>query len=153
LNRYSLYNYQITKKRSQAQDVLGDGASIMNQTEKFSYFFSEKGPILVINLIGPIAKHNSRDIEQCLNKCKKIQADWVIVNFRDVPTFVDKSFLVPTLARFQKTIRDAKANLLLSGLHPEFKMLLKESGCLREEELRNNLTEALQSLIAQKAAA
>jgi anti-anti-sigma regulatory factor len=125
----------------------------MNQNDKFSYFFSEKGPILVINLIGPIAKSNSRDIEQCLHKCKKIQAEWVIVNFRDVPNYIDKSYLVPTLARFQKTIRDCKARLMLSGLHPEFRELLKECGCLREEELRNNLTEALQSLIVNKAAA
>ena len=123
------------------------------ENEKFSFFFSEKGPVVIINLIGPISKSYSRDVEECIHRCKGLHADWVIVNFRDVPNVIDKNFMVPALARFQKTIREHKAKLLISGLHPEIKAILKESGCLREEELRNNLTEALRSLMEQKTAA
>lgn len=119
-----------------------------------SYFLAEQRSIVIVTLLGPLSRMGAPVLEKCLQELLPKSCTWVIINFRDVPPEIEATIL-PTLARFLKDLRTHGASLRLSSMHPALRERLGERGILREDELVNNLQEALKSLAqpAAKAAA
>ncbi|MEK6578818.1 MAG: STAS domain-containing protein [Bdellovibrionota bacterium] len=109
-----------------------------------TYFLSSKKSILIISLVGPITRAGSAVLEKCIVEVSKTDAQFVVINFRDVSKEIDRH-AYPALVRLQKIVRDRHAELKLSGMHPDLVELLGESGLIRGNELCMNLTQALQS--------
>lgn len=124
---------------------------LQQKESTLTYFLAEKNRILVISLIGPLAKVNTPTLENCIREVKERSPQWVILNFRDVPPEVDKT-VVPQIARLQKLVREKPAILRLSSIHPELKKFLEYEGLVRSDEVCNNLAEALKSLPLEKVA-
>lgn len=113
-----------------------------------TFFISEQKQILVATLVGTLERRSTPILEECAQEIAKRDVRWVILNFRDVPKDLDLS-LIPLLARIQKQIRARPAELRLAAIHPELKKILFDRGILRQEELCDNLAQALQSLSLQ----
>ncbi|OFZ55602.1 MAG: hypothetical protein A2428_12135 [Bdellovibrionales bacterium RIFOXYC1_FULL_54_43] len=124
----------------------------MNDSEKLTYFIAEKNNIVVISLIGPLLRGNAHVLEACMDEISRRHVRFVIVNFRDVPNTMDRT-VIPALARLQRLIRSKPAVLRMSSIHPELRRTLETQGILRPEELANNLSDALKSLVVDANAA
>jgi anti-anti-sigma regulatory factor len=112
---------------------------------KLSYFLSEKKGILIVSLIGPLNRSGREVLEACSKDILASGARWVILNFRDVGAEIE-TFLIPALAQLQKDIRKKPADLRIAGLHPGLRHTLEGRGVLRQQEISNNLAEALQAI-------
>ncbi len=111
--------------------------------QKLSYFLSKKQSILIVSLIGPLIRENAHVLEECIREVEATPAEWVILNFRDVPAPMDKA-LFPALARLYKMLSSKReSHLRISSLHPDLRIPLLESGIFHADDLSNNLSEAL----------
>lgn len=117
----------------------------MTDTDQLTYFLSEKKNILVVTFVGPLVRGSAHILEKCIQELSKREATWVILNLRDVPGTVDRS-VFPAFARLQKNVRDRKACLRMSALHPSLRLALDEQGLVRADETSDSLAEALSSL-------
>ena len=91
-------------------------------------------------------------LDACLTTVSELKAvDWVIINFRGVPSTVDRN-IFPLLANLQKAIRSKPARLRLNAIHPDLRKLLLEQGLIWKEEITNCLTEALQQVMSKAPA-
>lgn len=115
------------------------------------YFLSEKNAILIVSFAGAMDRASGAVMEQCLKEIEERSAQFLILNFHDVPS-VDRSFVAP-LARLKKHARDHGMMLKICYLVPSQRTWLEAQGVLEPAQVANNLAEALQSLpIAKKAA-
>jgi anti-anti-sigma regulatory factor len=103
---------------------------------------------MIVSWVGSFAHEAVEVIEKCRGEVSKSQAQWVIMNLRDLKPAMDRT-AIPTFARLQKTVREKPAVLKLSSVHPELRSFLDSQGLLRMEELANNLTEALQMILRE----
>lgn len=110
-----------------------------------THYFERDYSILVVTLVGPISEENIPIFLQCADQISKSTAKWVIVNFRDVPSILDKT-LVPSLQKLLNLIRTRPAGLRLSGIHPQLRKVLEEQNIALEGEIASNFAEALDSL-------
>lgn len=110
-----------------------------------NFFISEQKHIVIATLVGALDRKCASTLEECGQEIRRRNPRWVILNFRDVTKEFDPS-LVPFLARIQKETRALPSELRLAALHPELRKVLVGHGILRQEELCDNLAQALQSL-------
>lgn len=120
------------------------------EVPKLTYLIAEKKFVLVISFVGPLVRSNLSVFEECMREVEKRGASFIILNFRDVPSSVDRT-VFPAVARLQKLIRLKPAALRMTALHPELRKVLDEQGLLRAAEVANNLGEALQSAVVQQS--
>jgi len=110
-----------------------------------AHFYDKDYSILIVTLIGPVVEINASIFLECLNQISKASSKWVVVNFRDVPSHLDPSFLY-LFSYLRETVRRKGAELKLSGLHPHLKKMLQENELVHPAEIENNLAEAIESL-------
>jgi anti-anti-sigma regulatory factor len=115
------------------------------EPKTLKYFVANHKAIAVVTLVGSLTKATSQSLEECLSEILKSDAKWVVLNFRDVEPQVERT-VFPALARFQKLIREKCVALRVTSFHPELKKLLNDYGLIRTDELKNNLTDAIQTL-------
>ncbi|MEK6705754.1 MAG: STAS domain-containing protein [Bdellovibrionota bacterium] len=113
---------------------------------KLEFFLAEKGPILIVNLVGPLLKRNADYAEECIQAVSASSAKWVIMNFRDVPPVFDEEICASIYSSLKKAVWKKAGSIRLSAVHPELRKVLIKRGLLSEDEVANNLTEALQKL-------
>lgn len=134
-----------------------------NTSSRLHYYMAESHssahdfPILMVTLIGEISQSNSSDHIQCLEEISKSTAKWVIVNFRDVfsranlpnqdpSLFVCDDAFAQFIDQLRKKIHSRNGHLRLSGIPLTVRQFLEERQLILQNELANNLKEALASL-------
>lgn len=124
---------------------------MIQQPGELSYFISEKAissqnsTLLLIALAGPINRSNASVLDRLIEEIDKKSAGWVVINMRDVGHSMERTQF-SVFAKLQKTIREKPAELKLCSIHPDLKKTLQDAGLLRQNEISNNLPEALASL-------
>jgi anti-anti-sigma regulatory factor len=112
-----------------------------------THFYSKDYSLLVVNLVGSIAQETLPVLQECQEHIKNSASKFVILNFRDISQESDASIL-SLFDALQKAIRQRPVMLKFSGLHPQLRKILIAEKILAEEDLFNNLAEALQSATA-----
>jgi anti-anti-sigma regulatory factor len=107
-----------------------------------THFFSQDYSILVVNLVGVINQETSPILQECQREICKSNSKWIILNFRDISQEGVQS-MIPILVELQKIIRQKPVTLRFSGLHPDLRTLLVQEKAISEEDLFNNLADAL----------
>ena len=83
-----------------------------NDENQLSYLIAEKGPMLLVTLIGPLSRHSLETLAKCQEELAAKPAKVVVLYLRDVAPKVDQ-IVFPSLAKLQKQIRDSGALLRL----------------------------------------
>lgn len=123
--------------RSQPKRVL---SYFISETHVFAQNYS----VAVVTLVGSLSKETAAVLLDCHEQLSRLKAKWIILNFRDIVQGIDSS-AIETLKELQRSIREKPTILKFSGLHPEMRQILLNEKIVVEEDLFNNLAEALQS--------
>ena len=119
----------------------------MNETgitaKELTYLLSEKGPLLVVSVLGPVTKAYEETLTKCQDEIKAKPARFAVINLHDV-TVMDYQGIA-AFVRFQKAIRDKPCALRICFVKPDLKKILEERGAFRPNELTGNLREAIES--------
>ena len=121
-------------------------AKSSEEANRLEFFLAEKGPVLIVNLVGPLLKCNADCADECIQAVTASSARWVIMNFRDVPPEFDEEVCVSIYSSLKKAVWEKAGCMKLSAVHPELRKALMKRGLLSDDEVANNLTEALQKL-------
>src|SRR5438874_1411619 len=89
---------------------------------KLEYFVSEKGSFIVVSFVGEITKFTLEAFEKCQKELAQKKASFWVLNLRDVDRIDINA--VPSIAKFQKSIRDKAAHLRICSLKPEIRRFL-----------------------------
>lgn len=108
-----------------------------------SYLISEKGPLLVISLVGPMTKPQEGVLAKCQEAIAASPTKLTIISFHDVTTMDYQG--IAAFVRLQKAVRDKPSALRICFVKPEFKKLLDERGAIRPNEIALNLRDAIES--------
>lgn len=114
--------------------------------QKFTYFISEKSPILIVTLGGKILRSTNQILDQCFTDVSTKDFSWAVLNFQGVSEIDLPS--ITHLAKFQKMIRNKPAQLKVCSLAHSLEQLLREQCLLRTEELALDLVSALKFISA-----
>jgi anti-anti-sigma regulatory factor len=109
-----------------------------------THFFSKDYSILVVNLVGTINLDTASVLHDCQEQILKSTSKWVILNFRDVSPESDSN-TYQILRQLRQAVHNRPVVLRIAGIHPDLKNSLIKNDILKEEELFNNLADALQS--------
>jgi anti-anti-sigma regulatory factor len=105
---------------------------------------SSNESILVVTFAGAMAPSSVQTLQRCREELAVAKLpEFVILYFRDVPTVSIDA--VQILAQMQRDIR-LKCPLSICSLRPETRDKLLAMGILRQNEMSNNLQDALQRL-------
>jgi anti-anti-sigma regulatory factor len=124
--------------------------SIGSDAQKLVYFFAEKDGISIVSFVGPFCQNMTSVLDDCLKEICGKNSAYILLGFRDVP-YLDPAMLDP-FVQFQEAIRANGAKLLVCSLHPDIRKLMQEQNVFNSEEVRNNLAEALHTLVIPIAA-
>ncbi len=122
-----------------------------NKNSNLVYFFSETHyfakdfSILNVTLVGPLISKNLGIFETCVQEIIKLSSKCIIFNFRDVPPELDPNFL-PIIESLMGHVRERPVQIRFSGLHPDIRRNFLEKKLVQEEEMTNNLADALNSI-------
>ena len=114
-----------------------------NPATELSYLLSEKGPLLVIALLGPMTRPNEEMLAKCQEEIAKKPFQITVISLHDVTTMDYQG--IAAFVRLQKAVRDKPSGLRICFVKPEFRKLLDERGAIRPNELAGNLREAIES--------
>ena len=112
-----------------------------------THYHQKNYSLLGITWVGTLSRSNTETLIKCLQEFAQSQSKFVIVNFRDVAPKIDEE-IIPLLKEFFQMVRNRPAHIRLSGMHPQLRVLFKDLGLADQNEMVNNLAEALQSLTA-----
>ncbi len=115
--------------------------------DEFAYIFGEKDELLIVLLQGKIMSKDIATLEKCASEISEKSQKIVLFSFRDVPTFIPGAH--SAFAKIQKQIRDAGKLMASCSMRPEIKIILLQSGIVRDAEMFNNIPEAWQKLKAK----
>lgn len=110
---------------------------------EFEYKLIHQSHVSVITLKGRIGKDARELLEQCRKEIESVDAEVVILLFKDVPSVDPAVFREFTL--IQQDIRKKNTQLYLIGLSNTIKNYLNERAIIRLNEVRNSLEEVLTS--------
>lgn len=117
-----------------------------------THHFEQKRSVAVMGLVGSFVGRNEHSILECIDAVSKLSCKSVVLNFRDVFPEID-----PTTASWVRRLIDAareKAiSLRISAVHPVLRAHLQEEGSVGEEEMVNNLAQALEMVAELERAA
>lgn len=124
---------------------------MMKSSTDFFYFLSETHyfqkdySVLGVTFVGTLTLTHRDAFQNCTEQVSKSLAKFVIFNFRDVTIQLDPNFL-PLIQKLLITAREKPAFIRLSGVHPDLRKVFHEHKFVQEDELVNNLADALNSL-------
>lgn len=110
-----------------------------------THFFSKDYSIAVVNFVGEMTKETISILQICEEQISKLNSKWLILNFRDVSSTIDTRAL-EGLHQFHISIREKPGTLKLAGLHPTLKTIFLEKKLIDEQDIFNNLAEAIHTL-------
>jgi anti-anti-sigma regulatory factor len=122
--------------RSRPKQVL---SYFISETHDFAKDYS----VAVVTLVGSLSKETSPILLDCHEQLSRLKCKWIILNFRDTQQGID-SHALATLKSLQQTIREKPIILKFSGVHPDMRQVFLSEKIVIEEDLFNNLAEALQ---------
>src|SRR5438874_94983 len=99
------------------------------KTNQLNFFIAHQKSVVIVTFVGPLSRESVKTLEACSADVLKLKPRWVILNFRDVPSNMDKA-VGPPFALFQKKIRENGAGLRVSAMHPDLKNLLDHNGLI-----------------------
>lgn len=110
-----------------------------------THHFERKSSIAVIGLVGCFVERNERLILECLDAVSRQACKAVVLNFRDVFPETDAS-TAGWVKRMVGTARERSLALRVSAIHPLLREHLLRTGSVSEEDIVNNLAQALEVL-------
>lgn len=108
---------------------------------EFEYKLIQQSRVSVITLKGRIGKDAKEHLEQCRKDIEELDADIIILLFKDVPVVDPAVFREVTL--IQQDIRKKNIQLYLVGLSNTVKNYLNDRAIIRLSEVKNTLEEIL----------
>ena len=120
-----------------------------DEITEFSYFLSDKKPILVVTFVGPMRLQSVPDLMKCCEEIKALDGiKFVILYFRDVSVIAGEAITI--LTQIQVAIRAKHCHLVLCSLKPFIREKLMNMGTIRQSEIKDNLQSAIQSFLMIK---
>lgn len=108
-----------------------------------TYVVSEKSSFLVISFTGPLIWGNENVVKKCQDEIAQRRCDRIVLDLRNVGAV--NLAAIPEFVKLQASARQ-KGRLRLCGLRNDVGRLLLEKGAVREQELKEDLKAALESL-------
>jgi anti-anti-sigma regulatory factor len=111
---------------------------------KFTYIFGEKDDLLLVLLQGELRAQDISTLEQIEAEIKEKPHKIVLFFFRDLSVFIPA--VHAPFVKIQKALRDMGKLIGICSLRPEIKLILLQSGIIRESEVFSNIPEGWNKL-------
>lgn len=110
----------------------------------FTYIFGEKDDLLLVLLQGELLAKDISALEQIESEIKEKSHKIVLFFFRDLSVFIPAAHA--PFVKIQKALRDMGKLIGVCSLRPEIKLILLQSGIIRESEIFSNIPEGWNKL-------
>lgn len=109
--------------------------------DQLTYFISERNSIVVVSFVGSLTRTTLGLFPIIVEDVSARRARMVILNCHDLKQI--ESCAVAPFSEFQGCLRDFPSEVRICFLNHELRDLLVRQGAVRQDEIKNNLLEAV----------